>query len=145
MPNDDWDALTTDPFHESLEEGRAEGRRDGAQAGYEEGYATGWNTAVEMGVEVGYMLGILNAVKQQEYPERVHKTLQDLDRLLDDFPDAERALSEEDDSEEDLRQSLQRIRARFKLLTVQLNRPEWTLTAVMEAARATEEVKSNDW
>lgn len=163
----DWDDVCLDPYAAAQEQGRQEGREAGLVAGYRDGYDLGVTKGVEAGMEVGFWKGVLPALHELGGSnERAQKTLDDLERALDNFPDpdavfanidaqtgveqhhdekivdndrTEQVGDDNDDSEKvgendgvDIQKSLQAIRARFKLLTVQLGIPYFSLKQVME-------------
>ena len=157
-----WDNLCLNPHERELEEGRRQGREAGLKAGYREGYALGRTNAIEYGMEVGFIRGVVNYLKGRSFEnnERMIKRIDDLARALDDFPSPEEVLQEggltvevtgtlqalNDDSEQtvessddlDVRGKLQRVRAHFKLLMVQLGMPHFSLKRVMDDAVVTE-------
>jgi hypothetical protein len=177
--DDAWDRLCVNPHQEELESGRDEGGRAGQQAGWEEGCKLGRTTAINYGMEVGFIRGCSRAISlalQGEdvitafigKEERLKKSLRELERALEDFPGAEAFFSrdttrKENDAhqiqrpEHDVSEKLQRIRARFKVLTVQLGIPDASLKKAMaqvssssSAPQATNqttqsEIPTTDW
>jgi hypothetical protein len=162
---DAWDNICVNPHEAAVEIGRNQGRQDGSHAGLEEGYALGRTTAVEYGMEVGFVRGVALALEQHdEQAERVQKNLQELQRALDDFPSSDEVFRREKNiflpgamtihqpgnsndhhdesrqmqSSHDIEQKMQRIRARFKLLIVQLGMPHYSLQQLMDDARESE-------
>ena len=167
-----WDNVCLNPHECELEEGRRQGREAGLEAGYREGYALGRTNGIEYGMEIGFIRGIVNFLKGQSFEnnERITKTVDDLARALDDFPSPEEVFLEarlqagtlqalNDDSEQsvessedlDIRGKLQRIRALFKLLMVQLGMPHLSLKQVMDevvpekSIPAAQREESSEW
>lgn len=102
----DDDALLN-PFRESLEVGREIGRVDGEASGYADGLQAGRLTGIEHGMEVGFFRGVVQAIQENlldnrleegqastvhdrrsriRHPDRIRKTLRDLEALLEEFP-----------------------------------------------------------
>jgi hypothetical protein len=151
-----WDRLCIDPFQSELEEGRAQGKEDGERAGFRQGYRLGNVTAIEYGMEIGFALGVVKAIEELHRDtddERIRHSVQVLRAALDDFPDPEEIFQNQnadakqnstDISEEevdgidkgavDIASQMQRIRARLRLLTVQLGAPMLSLKSVMDHA-----------
>jgi len=168
-----WDDVCLNPHKHELEEGRQQGREAGLEAGYREGYELGRTNGIEYGMEIGFIRGVVCALKERSFEnnERISKTIDDLSKALDGFPGPEEVFRENtlqtrthqtlnDDSEQpeepseelDVRGRLQRIRARFKLLTVQLGMPHFSLKQVMDQAAArtlgaaeTQREESSEW
>jgi hypothetical protein len=146
-----WDDVCVNPHQIFLEEGQQEGQKAGAEAGYGDGYETGRNMAIEYGMEVGFIKGVLNALKKAPndslMSEKAQTTMHNLLSMVDAFPnpdavfhDSEQATTDEHSSDneeddlDDVREQLQRIKDRFKLLTVQLGLPHLSLKQVMDEA-----------
>jgi hypothetical protein len=161
-----WDDLCFDPHQSSLEEGKAQGREAGALAGFRDGQALGRTKGIEFGMELGFIRGFLSVLAEPTN-DRIQRSMHELVRALEDFPgpDAmfEQVLkqqqqpatsSDKDDSEDptklDVIAKMQRIRARFKLLTVQLKIPHYSLKQVMDEAAShhkttAEPPADNEW
>ena len=145
---DAWDDISVNPHQTEIDLGRAEGQIAGLQAGFNDGFALGRTKGIEFGMELGFVRGFLNTVEAKN--ERLQKKVEELRHAIDDFPslDAiktvkkeEETYSEEDDSEAvvmagnlDILGSMQRIRAKFKVLTVQLKVSQFSLKQVMDDA-----------
>lgn len=182
---DDWDALCIDPHAEAQAEGHREGQAAGRAASLTEGYKLGQTTALNYGTPLGFVQGVVEALSlsmdvQEENgrdgtaensiadkkptsspvpTEKARRTLQNLQRALDDFPqtatlfqnpettdsanqpddklknddydDSERRLDSERE-QPTVRQAWQRIQTRFRLLMVQLHMPHISLEAVLQ-------------
>lgn len=148
MNDEAWDALCINPHKSALQEGRDQGEKDGLLSGYQEGYVLGKTTAIEYGMEVGFVRGAVGALLDKKLPNKTQKTLKELTVLLDEFPDSDSMFQNPqsvrthdlDDTEQEDRTSalhnLQRIRARFKLLTAQLGMSNLSLKHLMDEAAA---------
>jgi hypothetical protein len=144
-----WDDICVNPHQAYLDEGQQEGSRSGAEAGFHEGYESGRTMAIEYGMELGFIKGVVGALRGMPdvlSNERVSKTIQDLLLLLDSFPSPDDVFRETDqplgeitndneDAVDDIRNDIQRIKARFKLLTAQLGMPHFSLKQVMDDAK----------
>lgn len=160
---DAWDDLAVNPHAAALAAGRRLGVADGRAAGFGQGYATGLVSATDLGLELGFVRGVVDGLQQQQQQlavlihedERVQKSIDSLRKALDDFPSPaavfppNRGGGREDDNadefstslkaeegvgEDDVAGKMQRIRARFKLLIVQLGLPHFSLKRVMDEA-----------
>ncbi len=158
----DWQDACLDPHHHSLQQGKAEGRDAGSLAGFKDGLALGQNKGLEFGLEIGFYQGVLEALRQKDWSDRILKTIDKVQEAMDDFPSVDQVFApsnssssststttnhatemsslvrssnldnmDQNDSEDviklDILNKLQRIRARFKLLTVQLGKPQFSL------------------
>ena len=150
---DPWDELCVDPHEICVAQGRDEGRRAGEEAGYREGCQLGQTTALEYGMELGFMRGIIETLPTDlDDNAKAAKTLRDLKQALDKFPKAEAIFQQRqtasaagaetadtdneseksgDGDEENVRHLIQRIRARFRLLMVQLKMPNLSLKEIL--------------
>jgi hypothetical protein len=156
--DDDWDAICVNPHEAFVAQGREEGREAGREAGFVQGRQLGQTTAIDYGMELGFIQGVLEELglhgdELSSKNDRAVKTMKDLQQALDRFPQAEAIFQQHqelgtdlpatddlhDDSEQpqaelahaDVRQLLQRIRARFRLLMVQLHLSSVSLPQVM--------------
>ena len=151
-----WDNLCFNPHRQIQEEGRERGIKDGLISGYHEGYTIGRTTAISNGMEIGFIQGVLlflsdecslsSILLDDEKVERASKSIQNLQVAIDEFPSPDiliRRTTEDhmthnnnDDvnlnSEIDISNKLQRIRARFKLLMVQLGLSHVSLKSLMD-------------
>ena len=163
----DWDDVGFDPHQKALEEGRAMGQASGEQAGFRDGQQLGHTKGIEFGMELGFIQGFVNELRNnnniQHSSERVHRSILALQSALDDFPSPNlmfehvTSLSTSksgDDSEGEVTKfdviaKMQRVRARFKLLTVQLGVGTISLTQVLAAGAKNHEnhevPPSRDW
>lgn len=160
----DWDSLL-DPFEEYQRVGREKGCEEGEKSGYEEGLRLGRITATDYGMEIGFYRGCMEGIDHSKATERVRKNMESLNQMLNDFPTpkdlfssgdaslspsvlqpedlpsqvglARKGDSEDPSSDRDVNIHLQRIRARFKLLTVQLGiSGNFSLKGLLEKAAA---------
>jgi hypothetical protein len=151
-----WDRLCIDPFRSELEEGRVQGKEDGERAGFRQGYRLGNLTAIEYGMEIGFARGVLKAIEdlhRDADDDRIRHSVQKLRAALDEFPGPEEVFQKQNDAAKpnsadvseqemekmdegdvDIAGKMQRIRARLKLLTVQLGAPKLSLKSVMDDA-----------
>lgn len=163
MPESDsqdaWDEICVNPHQSEIDAGRREGREAGGQAGFNHGFVLGRTKGIEFGMELGFIWGFLNTVEAKIQSseddaaknEKLHKKLEDLRRAVDDFPspntmfentkNEEDVQNERDDSEDiampggtDIFGYMQRIRAKFKVLTAQLKISHHSLKQVMAGA-----------
>ena len=163
MESVDWDNICVNPHEAFVAQGREEGRHAGEEAGYREGWRLGQTTALEYGMELGFIRGVIEAVPRDfEENTKAGKTLRDLRQALDKFPDAEAAFRQQqmasttdndgeqpgDGGEENVRQLIQRIRARFRLLTVQLKMPKLSLKEILNKSASdfsARDQTTSDW
>ena len=145
---------------EGEKRGREAGLEAGFSDGRELGEVTAIDYALDLGFIRGVCTACTR--NKQGLDERVQKTLRDLIRAIDDFPgpshifreqqqqqhdhdhnhdhnhpaeepaEAVVPLDDNDSSSADVLHKMQRIRARFKLLTVQLGIPHFSLKQVMD-------------
>jgi hypothetical protein len=158
-----WEDLCLDPHAAALEEGRQLGRRDALQSGFNDGYQLGRTTAIEYGMELGYIRGVVSVIQEEGLAEttdeRTRRSLVALVKAIDEFPgpdeifrkvskpvettEEEELQRDDDDSEQpadrsnlDVAAKMQRIRARFKLLTTRLDIRDVSLKHIMDEAAA---------
>jgi hypothetical protein len=166
MPSDNedaWDDIFLNPHESHVELGRQDGREAGLHAGFKDGYALGRTKGIEFGMELGFIRGFLNTIENGDLEsgqdaarvERIQKGVEDLRRAIDDFPSPDAVLTSRmnskhslgDDSEAnatDIMGALQRIRAKFKVLTVQLKMPHYSLKQVLADA-ARDEIEEEEY
>ncbi|KAL3927756.1 MAG: hypothetical protein SGBAC_012951 [Bacillariaceae sp.] len=158
----DWDDLCWNPHQESAQQGEISGSQAGRLAGFKDGKAMGQVKGFELGMEIGFIRGFLEALEQDstlEKNERIQRSIDQLHKVLKEEslqPDAifqennklsakaeAGPLSQSQDSEQepvtdsskvDVESKLQRIRARFKVLIVQLKLPQSSLKDCMDEA-----------
>jgi hypothetical protein len=149
----DWADACLNPYNASLEQGRAKGREAGALAGFREGEALGRAKGLEFGLEVGFYRGIVNVLSssQATYSLRIQNSIEKLRKAIDEFPSPDelfrmrganstlmdaRTYSSGDDSETpakfDILNKMQRIRAYYKLVAVQVGKPQFSLRNALE-------------
>jgi hypothetical protein len=145
---DDWDSLAFDPHRQEIQAGVKDGQEAGRSAGFKDGRALGQEKGVEYGMELGFIRGVVMVLSEdgcRRDEEKIQKSLCELNALLDEFPtpdemfdkdktdqDGNHGSKEEDSSS--ILHHMQRIRARFKLLMVQLKEPHFSLKQVMTDA-----------
>jgi hypothetical protein len=154
-PTDDWDELCFNPHDGAMAQGETEGQAAGSLAGFNEGRGLGRTKGVEFGMELGFVRGVIKEISNlEDRGEKIQHSLEQLTRALDDFPSPDQMfeqvhqsmeeIHDHDDSEEpvntderlNIQHKMQRIRARFKLLMVQLGQPHFSLKQVMDEANA---------
>eukprot|EP00977_Amphora_coffeiformis_P028159 scaffold34710_cov208-Amphora_coffeaeformis.AAC.5 len=163
-----WDDICLNPHEAFVAQGRDEGRRAGEEAGYREGWQLGQTTALEYGMELGFMRGIIETLPSDlDENSKAAKTLRDLKQTLDKFPEAEAIFqqrqaasatnvettdmdndSEQPVEEENVRHLIQRIRARFRLLMVQLKMPNLSLKEILNKSASdssAQDQTTSDW
>ena len=163
---DDWDSIAFDPHRQDLDRGVKDGEEAGRLAGFNDGRALGRQKGVEYGMELGFIRGVVGQLMESEsekIEEKIRKNLRELTVLLNEFPTPEEIFEQEKftsndqvneslDNEENqtnstsILQHMQRIRARFKLLMVQLKEPHFSLKQVMaDAAELDQTPLDNEW
>ena len=165
MPSDSedaWDDIFLNPHESHMELGRQDGREAGLHAGFKDGHALGRTKGIEFGMELGFIRGFLNTIEHGEMEsnqdaarvQRIQKGVEGLRRAIDDFPAPDTVFASAMNSKHrpgdnteanamDIMGALQRIRAKFKVLTVQLKIPHYSLKQVLvDAAR--DEVKEEE-
>lgn len=150
----DWDDLCWNPHESSLRKGEEEGLEAGRQAGYRDGQALGRTKGLEFGMELGFIRGILLYLQEDsmQLSDRIQHSIEQLQKALEDeslhpeqiFREQQQNSviefqnntndSESDSNKLDVLAKMQRVRARFKVLTVQLGIPKLTLKDVMDEA-----------
>jgi hypothetical protein len=166
---DDWDSLL-DPYQLKQAIGRDEGLEAGRKAGHDQGFGLGQTTALNYGVPLGFIQGVVAAIQHQGSPisSQAVKTLHSLSQALLDFPrttalfpqlttkvdpnntsndmvtdDTERPRDEKDSP--NVRQAWQRIQTRFRLLMVQLGRPDISLESILRDSNAPNPSLTSEW
>ena len=170
--NEEWDDIALlDPYHDSMENGRSEGMSRGHEAGYRDGFALGRMKALEIGVELGYMESITKEIlelicnnnkisdeemeiepgfqssllKNKSRLEKIQKGFIGLQTMIDDFPSPDDIFQESQTTKIDISERMQRIRTKFKLLTVQMKEPHLTLKSVMDEASSSTKNEEVGW
>jgi hypothetical protein len=129
----DWQDECCDPYRGAYAAGQELGYQSRRHHDYHDGYITGRNTAIEYGMELGFITGVAErwTTVMPQLPDRVQRTWHDLKELLETFPTAHEILNTiaadtptqvplEAKTNVDAQVLMQRIRAKYKLLTVQL-------------------------
>jgi hypothetical protein len=149
-----WDDVCWNPHDSSFRQGQAEGFEAGNLAGYRDGQALGRTKGLEFGMELGFIRGFLNSLEHEESSihttDRIQRSLEKLRKVLEDeslqpdeiFRQQQLGRNQEqdlqDDSEDasklDVLAKMLRVRARFKVLTVQLGIPKFSLKQIMDEA-----------
>lgn len=132
--NEDW--LDADRFVAAYqEEGRDEGKKDGVLHGFQEGYQLGRTTAIDYGMELGFIQGCAQVLSENVCSDNEKKNLDALRQALADFPSAEKVLRDRSAEEtRTVREQMQRIRARFKVVAAQFGFPMLSLEKAMTEA-----------
>ena len=135
--NKNQDDEEDDPFAVALKEGQREGQEAGRAAGWKLGHDQGQWTGMDYGLELGFYQGIVQACLKQEIPQaddnnknnqqahydKVVKTCHQLQQRLEELEEAMTVTTAGTSTtttgrtQEEL---WQRVRARYKLLVVQL-------------------------
>jgi hypothetical protein len=143
----DWDQLL-DPHHDAVEAGRKEGFQSGLESGFQDGFQLGKVKALEIGIELGYMKSIAQQAlddlnchdmshmyryldTDEERKTKLNKKIEDILQSIEQFPSPDYMFSRRDDDNLNIADDMQRIRAKFKVLLVQLKLPHSTLKKVM--------------
>jgi hypothetical protein len=155
-------------FQQGLKDGQAAGLQEGYQLGHAMGRTTAIDVGLELGFVQGTLSALLNhdgssSSVTTSLSERAQKTITELSLMIDAFPGVDQVFQEQvrernglvavndennnDDSEQtphaddtpSVRIEIQRIRAKFKLLTVQLGCPHFSLKQVMDDAAKSED------
>lgn len=162
----DWDDLCWNPHESSLQQGIEEGHEAGRLAGYRDGQALGRTKGVEFGIELGFIRGFLTELERSittlEKTDRIKNSMELLNRALKDeslnpvhifhhqqqqslLQDPNNNNNDQEDihddseirpSKLDVMAKMQRVRARFKVLTVQLGLAHVQLKDIMDQAAA---------
>lgn len=133
--DDDW--LDTDRFVAAYQQqGREEGTKDGELHGFQEGYGLGRTTAIDYGMELGFIRGCAQVLGETVAKDNENKNLDALHQALADFPTADKVLRDSSAEEETktVREQMQRIRARFKVVATQFGFPMLSLEKAMTEA-----------
>jgi hypothetical protein len=138
-----WDNLCFNPHRQIHEEGRERGIKDGLISGYHEGYTIGRTTAISNGMEIGFIQGVVlflsdecslsSILLDDEKVERASKSDILIRRTTEDHMTHNNNDDDNLNSEIDISNKLQRIRARFKLLMVQLGLSHVSLKSLMDS------------
>ena len=150
MNDNAWDDLFANPHQSAHELGCSEGHIGGLHQGFVDGQKLGTTKGVEYGMELGFLKGILYGIEMQRLPavelekqEKVRTSVKELQHMIQTFPSPEELFHVNDAERMDIATRLQRIRAKYKLLTVQLHIPYITLKDVMN--HPTSSGESSEW
>jgi helix-turn-helix protein len=144
------------------------GRSQGELVGFRDGQQLGHTKGIEFGMELGFIQGFLNVIEkqiqeEQQSSERIQRSLIALHKALDDFPSPDVLFDHStmifsnstggEDSEGpvtklDVLNKMQRVRARFKLLTVQLGMGTISLKQILANGASSDrnqEIPSREW
>lgn len=140
MNDDAWDDLCVNPHEGAREKGRREGHEAGKMKGFEDGMNLGNIKGVEFGMELGFLRGIVHEIETEfiVHPgqqERISKSIKELKHMITTFPSPDELFKETSNEKLDLSARLQRVRAKYKVLTVQLHIPYVTLKDVLNEQR----------
>jgi hypothetical protein len=157
-------------YEQGKTEGRTAGGMAGFRDGQALGHTKGLDFGMEIGFIRGFLLELNN---EEEEPSsdsmkknRIERSKRELEKALEDFPppnlmfeqvaegmtrlgvvNVTQQQNSEDDTEDpsklDILAKLQRIRARFKLLTVQLGIPQASLKQVLDSAATSSDESNN--
>ena len=150
MNDNAWDDLFANPHQSAHELGCAEGRIGGLHQGYVDGQKLGTTKGVEYGMELGFLQGILHEIEMHvlsavdlEKQEKLRTSVKELQHMIQTFPSPEELFNVNDAERMDIATRLQRLRAKYKLLTIQLRIPCVTLREVMN--HQTSSGESSEW
>lgn len=143
MDDDAWDYICVNPHESHLVDGQREGHEAGLKKGYIDGLDLGCNKGVTFGLEVGFLRKSceLLAAKDEggEFASKIHDIL----HLLNVFPLPDVLFQEDGHENIDLHNEMQRIRAKFKVLTTQLKTPQFSLKRVL--TQHNQIIHSTEW
>jgi hypothetical protein len=163
---DAWDDLCLNPHSDQQQNGRTQGQYDGSISGYYEGYNIGLTTALSHGMEIGFIHGVLSSLKEHDLSTivtddekllRAQKSIQSLEKLLDEFPAPEDIIHDVmnvtsttttlhhdanvdgngNSSTIDIANHMQQIQARFKIVMVQIGLSNVSLKQLMNTRTIT--------
>jgi len=146
MDSSAWDEICIDPHREARERGGKEGWNAGEIAGYQDGMNLGLTKGLEYGLELGYIQGVCEGIGESQ-DEKVEKTVETLLRLISEFAQPDYLFNEKSDSNQNLQESMQRIKAKFKVLSIQLkkSRTVWLLKDVLSGTDMRNNQDSREW
>ena len=138
MDDNAWDDLCVNPHDGAHNHGREEGHLAGMQKGFDDGQRLGNTKGMEFGMELGFLNGVVSEIELRILPtvcpekkERATKSLKELRRMILSFPDPDELFQVNPEGRLDLSLRMQGIRAKYKVLTVQLHIPQVTLKDVL--------------
>ena len=143
MDNDAWDYICNNPHEQHIEEGRREGHEAGLKRGYIDGLDLGCNKGVTFGLEVGFLRKSCELLAAKDECGRFASKIHGILRLLNAFPQPDVLFRELGHENIDLHNEIQRIRAKFKVLTTQLKIPQCSLKRVL--TQPNEMIQSAEW
>mmetsp|Transcript_42 Transcript_42/g.94 ORF Transcript_42/g.94 Transcript_42/m.94 type:complete len:146 (-) Transcript_42:1311-1748(-) len=142
MDNNVWDDIFVNTHQKSFREGREEGRKQGSLAGLQDGKAVGLSKGVEFGLELGFLRGICEIIEESTDNAKMKRKATDLLALIRSFPSPESIFQEPPST--DLREQIQRIRAKFMILTSQHRQHQLSLKQVLSDTGTTIEDQQDD-
>mmetsp|Transcript_29271 Transcript_29271/g.48380 ORF Transcript_29271/g.48380 Transcript_29271/m.48380 type:complete len:143 (-) Transcript_29271:1440-1868(-) len=142
MNEDAWDTICVNPHEDQLAAGRTEGHEAGLKSGYSDGLDLGMSKGVEYGIELGFIRRSCQLLALRDAERQFTSRVDDILQALTDFPQPEQLFHEESGEKVDLQNEMQRIRAKFKVLTTQLKMPQYSLKQVLTVHSA---VLSTEW
>lgn len=150
MDDDAWDDLCVSPHEGAQEQGRDEGYAAGLRKGFEDGQQLGNAKGMEFGMELGFLLGLVSEIETRILPtvdaekhDKVIKSLKELTGMIRAFPNPDELFRESEEERMDIAARLQRVRAKYKVLTVQLHLPYITLKDVLTEKKSSG--GTSDW
>jgi hypothetical protein len=143
MNDDAWDYICVNPHESHLVEGRKEGHVAGLKKGYDDGLDLGCNKGVKFGIEVGFLRKSCELLAAKDKGGQSAPKIHDILRLLNAFPRPDMLFHQHGNENIDLHNELQRIRAKFKVLTTQLKIPQYSLKRVL--TQDNESSHSTEW
>lgn len=150
MEENAWDDIFVNPHESHIAAGRSQGHEAGLSKGYIDGLDLGCTQGVAVGIEIGFlrkscqMLLLRTStgsddVAKDAPPSTVHSKIRNLITSLDALTQLDTQFDDNDpdnnnvkEAEEvDLQNEMQRIRAKFKVITTQLKMQHYSLKRVM--------------
>lgn len=145
MNDDAWDDICVNPHESELAVGRTEGHEAGLKSGYNDGLDLGMTKGVEYGIEVGFIRKSCELLALRDSEGKFTARIDDILEALASFPEPEQIFHEDGEEKVDLQHQMQRIRAKFKVLTTQLKLPQYSLKRIMTANADVATAPSTEW
>lgn len=131
MDDGAWDSIFTNPHELKLAKGRKDGLEAGVKAGYEDGLDLGGSKGVEFGVELGFIRKACRHISRTDLSGIHTARIDGILDLVEAFPRPERIFTAGENQNIDLPNEMQRIRAKFKVLTTLAKMPQFSLKAIL--------------
>lgn len=147
MDDNAWDSICVNPHETYVEEGRRQGHDAGLDKGYNDGLDLGSTQGVAFGIEIGFLrkscqMLLLSTADADAAPRSsVQSKIQELLVCLD----AVTRLDNQFGDEVDLQNEMQRIRAKFKVITTQLKMQHYSLKKILTGNVTAPAKQSTEW